>query len=349
MNLRRPVGMLVVLAVLAGSCGGVPSRTEVLDDLVEEAIIPAYERFQAAASQMSVTIGAFCASPDSVGLSASRTTVDSARQAWVATQAMWVGPVMDRRSWSVVRWPVDPEQIEDMIADESIGLDYERLATRIGSDQRGLDGLEYVLYAGDDPLAALQDPRRCEYLQTISEIIADQADLLLADWTTSWEGGAPYREEFIVADGDGLDSLVNDAFFLLESITDLELGSALRVMGRSAKLEAIQEGEAGGGVADVRERLLGLQAVLIGRDVDSGLDVLLTEDLAGRLSSQMTAALEAVERIDPPLRQAVIETPAVVAAARDAVKAVQISVATEVIAQLGVALGFSDADGDSSG
>ena len=94
--------------------------------------------------------------------------------------------------------------------------------------------------------------------------------------------------------------------------------------------------------------------VLIGadvflRDLDSGLDVLLTEDLAGRLSSQMTAALEAVGNIEPPLRRAVIETPDVVAAARDAVKAVQISVATEVIAQLGVALGFSDADGDSSG
>ena len=349
MNLGRPAAMLAVLAMLLTSCAGGPSRTEVLDDLAEEAIIPAYQRFHTAAAQMEDTIGGFCVTLDAAGMTASRTAVDAARQAWVSTQAMWVGPVMHRRSWSLVRWPVDPEEIEDMIADRSIGLDYERLATRIGSDQRGLDGLEYVLHAGDDPLAAMQDPRRCQYLQTISEIIADQADLLHSDWTTSWEGGAPYREEFGVADGDGLDSLVNDAFFLLESVTDLELGSALGVMGRSPTLEDIQEGEAGGGVADLRERLLGLQAVLIGGDLESGLDVLLTEDLAGRLSSQMTAALEAVENIEPPLRRAVIETPDVVSAARDAVKAVQISVATEVIAQLGVALGFSDADGDSSG
>ncbi len=349
MNLRRPVGTLVAFAVLAASCAGAPSRPEILDDLAGEAIIPAYERFQAAASHMYSTIGGFCEAPDSAGLAASRTAVDSARQAWVGAQAMWVGPVMERRSWSVVRWPVDPDQIEDMISDTSVGLDFERLATRIGSDQRGLDGLEYVLHAGDDPLAALQDPRRCEYLQTVSEIIADQADLLLSDWTTGREGGAPYRETFSVADGDGLDSLVNDAFFLLESVTDLELGSALGVMGRSPKLEAIQEGEAGGGVTDLLERLLGLQSVLIGQDLDSGLDALLTEDLAERLSTQMIAALDAVEAIRPPLRQAVVDTPAVVAAARDAVKAVQISVATEVIAQLGVALGFSDADGDSSG
>lgn len=349
MTLRRPVGTLVVLAVLTASCAGTPSRPEVLDDLAEEAIIPAYQRFQAAASQMYVTISGFCASPDNAGLAGSRTAVDSARQAWVGAQAMWVGPVMERRSWSVVRWPVDPEQIEDMIADTSVGLDYERLATRIGSDQRGLGGLEYVLHAGADPLAELQDPRRCEYLQTTSQIIADQADLLLSDWTTGWEDGAPYREEFSAADGDGLDSLVNDAFFLLESITDLELGSALGVMGRSPKPEAIQEGESGGGVTDIVERLLGLQAVLIGKDLESGLDVLLTEELAERLATQLTAALGAVEAIRPPLRQAVLDSPEVVSAARDAVKAVQISVATEVIAQLGVALGFSDADGDSSG
>lgn len=349
MNLRRPVGILLALAVLAGSCAGTPSRPQVLDDLANETIIPAYERFQVAASQMYATISAFCASPDGAGLAASRTAVDSARQAWMATQAMWVGPVMDRRSWSLVRWPVDPKQIEDMISDNSVGLDYERLATRIGSDQRGLDGLEYVLHAVDDSLAALRDPRRCEYLHTTSQIISDQADLLLSDWATSWEGGAPYREEFSDADGDGLDSLVNDAFFLLESITDLELGPALGVMGREPRLDAIQEGEAGGGVTDISERLLGLQSILIGEDLDSGLDVLLTEDLAERLSSQLVAAHEAVEAIQPPLRQAVVDSPAVVSAARDAVKDVQISVATEVIAQLGVALGFSDADGDSSG
>lgn len=349
MNRGGKVGALLLVASLGAACGGAPDRSEVLADLASDAIIPAYRQFQAEASGMHDAISAFCAAPDSGGLGNARNALDGARRAWSRTEAMWVGPVMERRSWSLVRWPVAPDEIEDLIGDTGIGLDRERLATRIGSDQRGLGAVEYLLHAGEDVLAALSDPRRCEYAERVAGIIADEAGLLLADWTTAWEGGAPYREEFSDAEGDGLDSLVNDAFFVLESITDVELGAALGLMDRPARPEAIREGASGGGVADLTERLLGLQSALVGGDNGSGLDPLLGEELAGRLRSQIAAALQAVAAIPAPLRQAVIDSPSVVGAARDAVKAVQITVATEVVGRLGVAIGFSDADGDSSG
>ena len=58
-------------------------------------------------------------------------------------------------------------------------------------------------------------------------------------------------------------------------------------------------------------------------------------DLAGeRMSVAYTAAADSPESV---------------AAARDAIKAIRITVATEVVGRLGVTIGFSDADGDSSG
>ena len=60
--------MLAVLAMFLASCAGGPSRTEVLDDLAEEAIIPAYQRFHEAAARMESTIGDFCAAPDPAGV-----------------------------------------------------------------------------------------------------------------------------------------------------------------------------------------------------------------------------------------------------------------------------------------
>lgn len=347
--LRGRIGVLVAVGLLAAACGGTPSRAEVLADLADQVIVPTYRQFQIEAVTMHSAIIDFCASPDQSGLDRARGALDATRRAWYRTEAMWVGPVMERRSWSLVNWPVAPDEIEALIADTAIGLDLERLTTRIGSDQRGLGALEYVLHAGEDSLAALQDPRRCEYLTNTAAIIASEAQFLLADWEESSEGGAAYREVFSVADGDGLDSMVNDSFFLLESITDLELGNALGLMSGPVDLDSIQEGPAGGGVADLGERLLGLQAVMVAGESEAGLSALLEEELAAKLTAQIETALAAITALESPLRKAVAESPAAVAEARDAVKAVQITVATEVIAQLGVAIGFSDADGDSSG
>ena len=220
----------------------------------------------------------------------------------------------------------------------------------LGADQRGLGAVDYILGSGDEPLAALDDPRRCQYVHGVAQVIAEEAGLLVADWTESWEGGDPYHEVFADADHGDLDRVVNDPLFLLERITDLELGNALGVMSRDADPEAIDEGPAGAGVDDLNQRLVGAQAVLIGLgDEPAGLSPLLGDDLTERLVGQFDVAFEAVGAVRPPLRQAVAESPQSVIETRDAIKAIQITVATEVVSRLGVVIGFSDADGDSSG
>ena len=50
-----------------------------------------------------------------------------------------------------------------------------------------------------------------------------------------------------------------------ENITDLELGRALGLMGRPPDPDAIREGPAGSGVAELEERLLGLRALMTRR------------------------------------------------------------------------------------
>ena len=143
---------------------------------------------------------------------------------------------------------------------------------------------------------------------------------------------------------------MNDSLFLLEAITDLELGAAIGAMDREPDPEAIDEGAAAAGVEDLTARLDGVRAVLVGNEAGGeGLAPLLGDGIAGRLRDQLSAARAAVGAVDPPLRTASAESPAAVAAARDAIKAVQITVATEVVSHLGVTIGFSDADGDSAG
>lgn len=347
----RRVWAVVAASVLLAACGGgTPSRSSVLGDLADDYIVPAYQQFHSDAVALEDSLSALCASLGSDSLSDARDALAAVRGSWSRTQAVWVGPVMERRSWGLVRWPVAHDEIEELVADASIELDYERLSSRIGADQRGIGALDYHLGSGEEALDTLGDPRRCQYLEGVAEVIAEEAALLGADWAQSWEGGDPYRDIFADADHGDLDRVVNDTLFLLERVTDLELGNALGVMSREANPDAIDEGPAGAGVDDLHQRLIGLQAVLIGLDDEpAGLSPLLGDDLTDRLVGQFEVAFDAVGAVKPPLRHAVADSPQTVIETRDAIKAIQITGATEVVSRLGVVIGFSDADGDSSG
>lgn len=340
-----------VCAAAAAGCGaGTPGRGDVLGDLADEVIVPAYERLATSTEALAGATAELCSTLDPDDLAAARRALEEARADWSYSEAMWVGPVMERRSWAVIDWPISPSEIEDLIADTAVEIDYDRLARRIGADQRGLGAVDYLLGppgAGAGALDDLADPRRCAYLAGVAEVAAVEAALLPADWTADFEGEGPYRAVFVDPDGSGLDDVVNDAVFLLEAITDLELGAALGEMGREADPSRIGEGPAGLGAADLADRLEGLRAVLIGPDDAGGLSPLLGDDLTGRLAARFASAAAAVAAIEPPLLDAVATSPQTVSAARAAIKDLQITIVTEVVSRLGVTIGFSDADGDT--
>ena len=203
----------------------------------------------------------------------------------------------------------------------------------------------------------MNDRRRCDYLTGVTEVIADEAELLHADWAVSWEDGPAYRDMLAASDGsDGIDDLVNDGLFLLEAIADRELGAAAGLMDSPADADdarADHDEPPDLAVTDMRDHLRGLRAVLVGDgpdvgDGNRGLSPLLGKELSRRLDGLLDEADAALGILPPRLRTATARSPEAVEHARDAVKAVQIAVATEVVGRLGVAIGFSDADGDSS-
>ena len=358
-------GML--LATVAAACGdSPPSRQDVLGDLADEVIIPAYDSFLASSSSLAEALGDLCASlasdtasSDAAAEGALNSVYDAletSRASWSFSEAMWVGPVMERRSRAVIDWDIDAEQIEARIADTSFAMTADNLATRVGADERGLSAVEYVVGSPSAPEAAiakLANPRYCEYLAATTQVVVAEAELLVSDWTTSFEDGPPYRTVLSDPDGSGVDDIVNGSFNLLRKTSDMELRPAA-----NGNLDAVKEGPLGLGVADIAEHLAGIRAVLIGsganqgsaqEDGPMGLSELLGDDITDRLAARLDAADAAVSAITPPLRTAAADNPSSLNQAYEALKELQMTISTEVVSKLGVALGFSDTDGDSAG
>jgi len=132
----------------------------------------------------------------------------------------------------------------------------------------------------------------------------------------------------------------------LKEITTLELGIALGFMG-VPNLEAITEGAAALGVADLQARVSGIRRVLVGDDRSKGLGPLLGGELTERLRAQLDTADEAIAAVDSPLRTAIATDTGSVRTMRAAIQAIETTVATEVMSKLGVKVSFSNFDGDS--
>ena len=393
-------GML--LATVVAACGdSPPSRQDVLSDLADEVIIPAYDNFLNTSSSLAESVSDLCAllaNSDTAAEGALNSVYDAltaSRASWSFSEAMWVGPVMERRSRAVIDWDIDAEQIEARIADISFALTADNLASRVGADERGLSAVEYVVgnpSTSEAAIAKLANPRYCEYLTAATQVVVAEAELLVSDWTTSFEDGPPYRTAFSDPDGSGVDDIVNGAFNLLRKTSDMELRPAA-----NGDLDAVKEGPLGLGVADIEEHLAGIRAVLIGdirqdgsnggetqrnntqegnsqgdntqegnsqgdntregntqesstqEDEPKGLSELLDDDITDRLAARLDAADAAVSAITPPLRVAAADNPNSLNEAYEALKDLQMTISTEVVSKLGVALGFSDTDGDSAG
>jgi predicted lipoprotein len=343
------VPLLVLLLLVSTSCSSDPSRGDVLAELASDGIVPMYEQLEQNAGSLVGTTVDVCDRGGAASLADAHAALADTRDAWSRTEAAWVGPVMNRRSWAVVDWPINTDEIEELIADDSIALDADRLGKTIGADQRGLGALEYLLGepgVANDPLVQFGS-RRCDYIVGLAQVIHNESRLLLNNWVSGDNGEDPYMAQISAEGSTALDSLINDTLFLLEDIGDRELGVALGVMGGDADIERVVEGASGLATADIVGHLAGLRTVLIGDPAGGGLSPLLGDEITSRLSGKFDVADSAAAMVGFPLREAVTATPTQVEALREAVKAIQVTVATEVVSRLGVTIGFSDADGDT--
>lgn len=309
--MRRLVVFAVWLAVASSACDDDgPSRGDVLGEYADGVAGPAYEAFADASAALLDNVSATCEDPSSERIADALADVDALRIEWMHLRAMSSGPVMERRSDALVDWPIRASDIESFVESAAPGsITPEVVAKNVGADTRGLTALRFVLASGDAP-ALLTDTLWCDYVESVTAIVADEATVVADAWV---EFAAELGDDD--AADDWIEMIVNDDINVVHKLTE----------------EPRDLGDAPPDVpADRSAQLAGLA------DVWSALGELLDDDLAERLSAEIAAARAAY--VDGDLEQG-----------RELSREVEATLATEVAAHLDVTIGFSDADGDSAG
>lgn len=360
--LKRSVPVLAALLLLLAACGsGAASKEDVLIGMTDGVVVPAYEALARDVVLMERDAHSLCNAPSATTLETARQSWRAARASWMQSEAVQFGPVMDRRSVRLVDWsPTDVDGIDEMLAEGPVPVGNIREV--VGSDLRGFGAVEYLLF-GEGALERLTGSEaRCPYLTGMTEVIQDETDGVLADWVVGMvarpisAGRPPYKDYFTGrADSAALSSAavadtVRTQVFLIRGIVDLRLANGLGLRGEP-DLSMIPGTAADNGLDDIRNNLLGMRAVYEGAEEGLGLSDLvrpLSEKTDEAMRANFADALAAVDAVNGPLKVALAERPEQVRALYDHLAVLQRTLSTEVVSLLGVSVGFTDTDGDSS-
>jgi predicted lipoprotein len=338
----------LALAVAIGACTDDDTPTaprvrtrDTLAAVADDVIVPAYAALVDSIDALEAELAELCAAPAETTLDTARTSWRATATRWRATRAFAVGPAMERRLTAAIGFLARPESIDELLQ-SAAPVDVVGLGDA-GAAVHGISALEVGLFGeGSDALATVAGARRCQYVASTAALATDSITQVLDDWT----GG--YRDTFVKGmDGDpqsSVDALVNEAIFRVTEVDD----QGLRALTEARSADDLSANRADGPAAfhlgELRATFDGVAQVVEGGIRD--LVAARSADTARRLDDAMDDAADAFAAL-PDSVTASFADPDATADAQEAVLALKVLLSTEVASELGVTIGFSDADGDS--
>ncbi len=340
-------------------------RNAVLRDLTDNVMLPTYRDLTPRMDALSQSLGALCATPSSESLTAARTAWSDARGAWKRAAAFRGGPMETLNTYPTVDfYPVSTTAVEALIAGAD-PLTADSLDA-VGTNRRGLPGIEVVLFDGtrDAPtlLAALRDgsgpSRRCQYLVAAGANVARATTAFVTAWEPT--GGGYARTLATAGQGSSIttsraaiDLVVNQVINTLDvlQVSRLSVPNGSRNGGTQQpdQTESIPSGRSTTDLSDslagVRELYYGTHGTRQGLGIGA-MVVARNPSLDRSVRAEFDATAQALAAITVPVPRAVTEQRPQVEAAITELGRLKRLIKVDVANALGVTISFTDNDGD---
>ena len=330
-----------------------------LGQIVDTVILPGHATLTAAAGSLDAAARAFVEAPNAETLAGVRSEWFAAEIAWRRVE-MYQFPGLLLIHNAIETRPARVPFIEGLVdsaADSTAApLDAASIES-LGSTSKGLGAIEYLVFESPEHeapiLEAFGSPARGQLLVALTSNLMAKTRELEGFWTPE---GQNYGQTFRENDSEGaaiessISLLANRMIEMYEMVMQRRFGIP---MGRTTNgvpdPEAVESPLTG---RSLDLLVANLESVL--RTFDAGLDDYVDylqggpseTSLAANIHAQFARVFEALNRIETPLEAAVVEDPATVAAAYEEMRPLLVFLKTDMAAQLGITVTFSDADGD---
>ncbi len=332
---------LVLLLIWPWSLSAGPNGG-IVRDVVEQHILPGFERLAKTAEDLEDVAGEHCA-PQSETLKAA---YHMAFDAWLGVSHLRFGPTeVDDRAFALAFWPdtkgFTPKALAGMILSEDPAARDPARFTETSIAGRGLYALEFLLF--DDRISTLgSDDYRCTLVRAIAKDIRQSAAQILEDWQTRYANlllnpgeESPYRTE-----DEALQEVFKALATGLQFTSDTRLGRPLGSFEkpRPKRAEARRSGRS---LANV---------VLTMRALEDLAGLLSTDHpaLALAFTTQFAFVYEVAEELEDPVFAGVasVQGRFRVEIIQQYIDHIRETVALELGPALGVTAGFNALDGD---
>ena len=330
--------------------------------LVENHVLPRYQRLVEATDLFDAAATGFCADPKTAALETVRTRYHDAMDAWMGVQHLSFGPVdLFMRGYRFYFWPQARGKIGGAVAELLAAGDAASLApdrfARTSVAAQGLPAAEYLLY-GDTAATWDREGHRCALLTAVSGNMRRIAAGILADWR---DGDAAF-ERTVAAPGQDKPQFRTHqeatlAFFKdlhggLRLVADVKLTPVVGETIDAARPRAAESRLSGRALRNIVVNLEALQALYLGdggpglgdlvtaHGGDAKLDPLMRKAFDLTIANARSIELALTDAIEDPAERPKAEK------LKTQVVALTQIVKTRVAAALGLAVGFNALDGD---
>ncbi|MET0339582.1 MAG: imelysin family protein [Polyangiales bacterium] len=365
-----------MLAALALLCGGTPlftsackiaptegsDRQQVLRDLVSNVIVPTYTDLASSTAALAQAVSAL-ASPTAEALASAQAAYRAARVHQKSSEAFLYGPADDLliTGGALDSWPPDGAKLDALLADVT-PLDAV-LIGRLGANQRGFPGLEWLLFDSATRDAVVLDafgssPRRGALAALLAQDLAATCQRVAAAFEGPSGFGVQLAEAGLTStrfatQAEGVDEVVTGLLYVTELMVMKKFAGPLGIDVGGAPRPALEEGpRSDSSVADLRADVAGIRAIFSGtRGARAGQGLVVpvrarNEGAASRFEALLADADAKLAAIQPSFRVALTQNRAAIEAAYQATRALKTAIQTEIAGALGANIGFGFSDTD---
>ncbi|MDA8747517.1 imelysin family protein [Litoreibacter sp.] len=332
----------LLTVVLAAAPVIANAQTTIIDDIVDEHILPRFQTLAETSAHLATTAQNDCA----VTSQALQNAYSDAFDTWVRASHLRFGPTeVDDRAFALAFWPdsrgATPRSLTTLLTEQDPVIASPEDFAQVSIAARGFYAMEFLMY--DETLSNMGDEAaRCTLVQTVTTDIATTSAAILEGWQTDYAARlkSPDTSSTYRSDEEVLKELFKALVTGLQFTSETRLGRPLGTFERPRPTRA-EAWRSGRSARHVELSLAALNDLAFRLSSDNA-------ELSERIETSFEVAATLLSELDDPIFAGVgdPQTRFKVEVTQQSIDNIHAVVRDELGPTLGVAAGFNSLDGD---